>query len=121
MNHVIPFPVTPQKKNRTVHFNRPELLALLDLYTKQVMAGQWRDYAINNGAGMAQFCIFKSAYEFPLYTIVKMLKGGKGAGSTGAIPQYHLFKGREQIKKSDSLPAVLATLQRRIKKPTAVD
>jgi len=54
-----------------VMFQRPELDAILRVYSLMVAAGHWRDYAIDGLRDRAEFSIFRHAAEFPAYRIVK--------------------------------------------------
>lgn len=54
-----------------VMWTRPELGDLLNIYGRQVAAGQWRDYAMGDGAETARFDIFRRASEMPLYRVEK--------------------------------------------------
>ena len=56
---------------RTLYFTRPELNQLLGLYSRNVIRGVWRDYAIDHRDGQALFSIFRHTHESALYTIVK--------------------------------------------------
>src|SRR5260370_18245544 len=60
-----------RRKAKTVFFSRPELNQLLSLYSRQVMRGEWRDYAIDQRESAALFSVFRHTQERPLYTVVK--------------------------------------------------
>ena len=49
-------------------FNRSELNLLLSLYSRRVMSGEWRDYAIDQRAGMAVFSVYRHSQDQPLFT-----------------------------------------------------
>ena len=57
-----------------VFFQRKELDKILNVYGRMVVAGKWRDYAIDDNADQAIFSIFRRASEMPLYRIVKCPK-----------------------------------------------
>ncbi len=61
-----------RRKPPVVHFDRSELALLLDLYSRRVAAGEWRDYAIDAGPTGAVFAVFRSTHERPLFTITKL-------------------------------------------------
>jgi hypothetical protein len=44
-------------------FTRAELNLLLSLYSRHVMSGEWRDYAIDRQDDMAVFSIFRRTFE----------------------------------------------------------
>lgn len=58
-------------KGAVVHFDRPELDAILNLYGFFVAAGEWRDYAIDGLKDKAVFSVFRRSSEAPLYRIEK--------------------------------------------------
>jgi hypothetical protein len=45
-------------KRKTVYFNRLELNQLLAVYSRHVIRGEWRDYAIDHRDGFALFSPF---------------------------------------------------------------
>lgn len=61
-----------------VAFSRIELSQLLNVYSQRVARGEWRDYAIDYGVGMAAFSIFRHSYERPVYVVAKLV-GPRGA------------------------------------------
>ena len=66
------------KRRRPVSFDRGELSTLLSLYSEQVAAGHWRDYAIDSLPGQALFSVYRSAYE-PDFVVAKQIAAnGKG-------------------------------------------
>ncbi len=95
-----------RRRHKRVFFTRAELNQLLSLYTRQVMRGEWRDYAIDQHDGAALFSIFRRTQELPLYTIVK------GAPGTSRQGDYILLTGRHRIASGHSLGEILARLQR---------
>lgn len=54
-----------------VMWTRQELTQLLNIYGRQVAAGHWRDYAIDDGVDSACFSIFRRSSEVPLYCVDK--------------------------------------------------
>ena len=69
---------------RTLYFTRSELNQLLGLYSRNVMRGVWRDYAIDHRDGQALFSVFRHTHESAAYTIVKSGHAGGSAGVHGA-------------------------------------
>jgi hypothetical protein len=69
-----------------------ELKRILNTYGRMVMAGEWRDYAIDFRPDAAVFSVFRRTAEIPLYSIEKRprLKDRQGqysvvaAGGAGA-------------------------------------
>ena len=65
------FDVIPATATSFVFFDRRELNALMQLYGREVAAGEWRDYAVAGLADVAIFSIFERAAESPIYRIEK--------------------------------------------------
>jgi len=95
-----------RKRHKRIFFSRAELNQLLSLYSRQVMRGEWRDYAIDQHDGAALFSIFRRSQELPLYTVVKLASGASRHGD------YMLLSGRERIAVGATLGDVMAQLQR---------
>lgn len=87
-----------RRRPRRVFFSRIELHQLLTLYSRQVMRGEWRDYAIDQQDAAAAFSVFRHSQEGPLYTIVK------------TAPEYALLQGRRRLASGGSLGEVLPSL-----------
>ncbi len=58
-----------------VGFDKRELRQLFGLYSRRVMSGEWRDYAIDFGPKGAVFSVFRRAAEQPLFAIWKLAHG----------------------------------------------
>lgn len=98
----------PRRLQRPVFFDRRELQRLVSLYSENVMAGAWRDYAIDQGSDdLALFCIFRHSGEQPLYVVAKQQVG------PGAF-EYLLFEGQRRARKAGSLDAVLDFFRRHL-------
>jgi Protein of unknown function (DUF2794) len=98
-----------RRKTKPCFFSRVELNSLLSLYSRQVARGQWRDYAIGLQDGKALFAVFRHSSEAALYTIVKAaLPGDRGAAFT-------LMSGRLPLGRAESLPDILAGLERKLR------
>jgi Protein of unknown function (DUF2794) len=86
-------------RHRPLYFTRSELNMLLGLYTRHVARGEWRDYAIDQGEGMALFSVFRHSLEGPAYRIVK---------TAGAATEFVVLRGRRRVRAAASLAAALA-------------
>lgn len=82
-------------------FDRTELNLLLSLYSRRVMSGEWRDYAIDLRSGMAVFSVYRHSHDHPLYSIAKRTASGRER-------EYLVFRGPEQLAQSRSLSQALA-------------
>lgn len=92
------------RKHKRIFFSRLELHQLLSLYSRQVVRGAWRDYAIDQREGAAIFSVFRHTQESPLYTIVKSAPG------SGRHGDYVVLQGRRRLACGGSLSEVMATL-----------
>jgi hypothetical protein len=88
-------------RRRVVSFDRRELATLLDLYSRRVSSGEWRDYALDFKPGMAIFSIFRHSAEQPLFAIAKLFRGATRLG------RYHLFRGPKRVAAGDDLKELL--------------
>ena len=100
---------------RRVFFSRIELNQLLSIYSRQVMRGEWRDYAIDQRDEAALFSVFRHTHESPLYTIVKTAPDARAGVKTAPdarAGEYALLQGRRRIASGRSLGEVLPSLLR---------
>jgi hypothetical protein len=97
-----------------IRFDRPELKRILNTYGRMVMAGEWRDYAIDFRDDVAVFSVFRSTSEMPLYSIEKRprLKDRQGQYSVVAA-------GGQVLKRGHDLAGVLRVLDRKLLKAVA--
>ena len=94
-----------------IRFDRPELKRILSTYGRMVVAGEWRDYAIDFRDDAAVFSVFRRASEMPLYSIEKRprLKDRQG--------QYSVIApGGQVLKRGHDLAGVLRVLERKLLK-----
>jgi hypothetical protein len=102
----------PERGDAGIRFDRVELKRILSIYWRMVVAGEWRDYAIDFRDDAAVFSVFRRACEMPLYSIEKrpMLKDRQG--------QYSVIApGGQVLKRGHDLPGVLRVLERKLFKP----
>ena len=104
MSQIVRLSDVRRRRRGRVAFSRSELSQLLDIYSRRVARGDWRDYAIDLGVGMAAFSIFRRSYERPVYVVAKLV------GPTGA--HYAIFDQQNNaVRQSDTLAEVLAILR----------
>ncbi len=96
-----------KKQRQKVFFDRRELRALLDLYSRRVASGEWKDYAIDQYGPMVVFSIFRHSFDRPLFAIAKRASG-KGC-------DYVVFSGRQQLKNGSTIGEALAVLERQLR------
>jgi hypothetical protein len=95
-----------KRLRRPVFFDRHELNKLLSVYSRRVMGGEWKDYAIGHGDGMVTFSVFRNACDRPLYTIIKCAAGSHRSGD------FMLCSDRTLLKRGRSVGEVLSHFQR---------
>jgi len=92
-----------RKQPASTFFNRRELQQLLNLYSRRVASGEWRDYAIDQVGNAAVFSVFRHTMETPLFSITK-----RGQGS-----EYVVHSGPRRLKRASTLSEALSVLERR--------
>lgn len=90
-----------------VCFSRQELNKLLSVYSRRVIRGEWKDYAISLGNGSAAFSVFNGSGGAPVFTVVK-LASAKGTGD------YVVYDGNRRMKRGASIDEALRLLERQI-------
>jgi len=101
MATLLDLPTGRQKKagkGRTF-FNRQELRQLLEIYSRRVATGEWRDYAIDHHGNIAIFSVFRHSYDAPLFSVSK--------SNAGKESNYIVFHGKQKLKQSQSLDTIL--------------
>lgn len=101
-----------RRNQRPVYFSRSELNQLLSLYSRRVMTGEWRDYAIDHKPGLALFSIFRHSHDQPLYSVAKRHSGGSKPGKDC---DYVVFSGRQQLARSGRLAEALRVFERKLR------
>ncbi len=94
-----------RRRPKRVFFSRRELDRLLSLYSRRVMAGEWRDYAIDHRDGMAIFSVFRHSFERPLFAIAKRPTQG------GGRDQFLLMRAGQVLRRSDRIDQVLPNVE----------
>ncbi len=89
-------------------FNKRELDQLLTVYSRRVMSGEWKDYAIRHDPTMAAFLIYRNNSRQPAFSVIKHQAAG---GKT----EFVVFHGRERLKRSDTLKDAVTVLNRKLK------
>ena len=94
-----------------IRFDRLELKRILNIYGRMVVAGEWRDYAIDFLDDAAVFSVFRRTSEMPLYRIEKRPKLKERQG------QYAVVAASGHIlKRGHDLATVLRVLERKLVK-----
>ena len=93
-----------------IRFDRPELNRILSLYGRMVVAGEWRDYAIDFGEEAAVFSVFRRASEFPLYRIEKNPRLARKQGAYSVVAATGLI-----LKRGHDLRRVLGVFEKSLR------
>lgn len=96
-----------QKDPLPVTFHRTELDRILQVYSRHVGSGAWRDYAIDHFKDRAVFSVYKRASEVPIFTIEKDPKRARKQGAFSVINASGLV-----LKRGAELPQVLKVFDR---------
>ena len=94
----------PRKVSVNVFFNQDEFRSILNIYSRHVASGEWKDYAIDAKGYMALFTIFRHSYDTPLFSIAKRLNGKKF--------EYLLLHRQQTIKRSGQLSVILKEIDK---------
>jgi hypothetical protein len=98
-------PIPSLAPRNQVTFNRRELNRILDLYGRKVVAGEWRDYAIDFLKDRAVFSVFRRSSEMPIYRIEKNPKQARRQGTYSVVSVTGLI-----LKRGHELDRVLRVL-----------
>jgi len=102
-----PRPGGKARKGEASFFDRRELHQILQLYSRKVMAGEWRDYAIGGDDAGAVFAVYGHSSPVPLFRIAKRLR------PTRRQARFQVSCGGRVVRMEKSLEAVLRALERR--------
>ena len=91
-----------------IFFTRAEFEAILSLYGRKVVEGEWRDYAIGSTRDVATFAIHRRASEQPLFRIEKRPKLARKQGAFAVIAASGLV-----MKRGHDLAQVLKVFEKR--------
>ena len=92
-----------------IFFSKIELTSILNLYSKQVSKGNWKDYALDSKVDNAIFSIYRHTQDKPMYQIIKnSIKGFRNK------PTFYIKKGEEIISKSSKLSIILSHFEKKL-------
>lgn len=97
-----------RRRRSFVYFNRQELNQLLQLYSRRVAGGEWRDYAIHHDVAQARFMVFRHRLEGPAFTIVKCAPDQNGKNT------YLVASASHPLRHGASLGEVLGVFARKL-------
>ena len=93
----------------TIYFSKYELTVILNLYSKQVSLGSWRDYAIDSKNDIAVFSIYRHTHDQPMYQVVKTSKKGYRNN-----PDFFIKDSNKIIYKSKVIEQILSKFEKKI-------
>ena len=96
-------------EKKIIFFSKLELSSILNLYSKEVSKGNWRDYALDSKIDNAIFSIYRHTQDKPMFQIIK--NSQKGFRNR---PSFYIKKGEEIISKSKSLFTVLSNFEKKL-------
>ena len=102
------FNIIKSEKN-FVFFSKKELSSILNLYSKQVSNGFWKDYALDSQVENATFSVYKHSHDKPMYRIIK--NSQKGYRNK---PNFYIKKDEEIIIKSSDLCIILSKFEKKL-------
>ncbi len=96
-------------EKKLVFFSKIELSLILNLYSKQVSKGNWRDYALDSKIDNAIFSIYKHTQDKPLYQIIKnSYKGFRNK------PNFYIKKNEYILSHSRELSKILLNFEKKL-------
>ena len=96
-------------EKKFIFFSKLELTSILNLYSKQVSKGLWKDYALDSAIDNAIFSIYKHSLDKPMYQIIKISQ--KGFRNK---PSFYIKKGEKFVSKSNSLFTILSSFEKKL-------
>ena len=93
--------------NHNLYFSKDELAKILNLYSRGVSSGEWKDYAIDFNKNNAFFYIFKHSLATPECILNKSLERKKRK-------IFFNLKSKNQNKKFENLDQLIFSLNRKI-------
>jgi len=109
MTEILPLHVQGPRRRASppVFFDRRELQAILDVYSRMVSLGEWRDYSFETGDDAAAFLVYRRASEAPLYRIVKRARPKRRQET------YQVVAPGRILRRGDDLRQVLAVFDKK--------
>lgn len=109
MNEILPLHLQVQRRRlpAPVFFDRRELQVILDVYSRMVSLGEWRDYSFETGDDVAAFLVYRRASEAPLYRIVKRARPKRRQET------YQVMAPGRILRRGEDLRQVLAVFDKK--------
>ncbi len=103
-SNLVRLPAGRRTHRTRVFFSREELRLLLDVYSRRVATGEWRDYAVDSTGPVAVFSVFRHSFDSPLFSITKRVNGKQC--------DFQVQAGRETLKRSKTIREALSVFKR---------
>lgn len=97
-----------RRRRRVTYFSRGELNKLLSLYSRRVISGEWRDYAIDQRDGMALFSVFRHSHDRPIFTIAKR------SATSDSASEFLVLSGRQRLRRTRSIDQALNVFDQKL-------
>ena len=91
-------------KFKKVYFSKIELASILNIYSRNVSRGVWKDYALDHNNSSAIFSVFRSSFECAVLEIHKK-KVSNGF-------EYSIIKNKKIMYTSKDLSKVLSQTEK---------
>ena len=98
-----------KSEKKLIFFSKIELTSILNLYSKQVSKGYWKDYAFDSKIDNAVFSVYKHSHDKPMYQIIK--NSHKGFRNK---PIFLIKKDEQIISKSNSLQIIISNFEKKL-------
>jgi len=98
-----------KRRQPLVFFDRRELSKLLNLYSRRVISGEWRDYAIDHDGRRVVFSIFRNTSETPAYSIMKESSHARGSA------KYVVTRGWRQLVRTRTIDEAVTAVERELR------
>ena len=92
-----------------IFFSKLEFTLILNLYSKQVSLGSWRDYAIDSKSDIVVFSIYRHTHDKPMYQIFKISKKGHRHN-----PDFFIKNSSKIIFKGKVIEKILSKFEKKI-------
>ena len=89
------------KEKEKITFSKNDLYSIIQVYSKKVSNGIWKDYSINFERNYAEFSIYKHTHASPEFSIVKDKK-----------KKFFIYSRAQELKKSKNINDVLDVLKK---------
>ena len=96
-------------EKKLIFFSKFELSLILNLYSRQVSKGNWKDYALDSQVDNAIFSVYKHSQDKPLYQIIK--NSNKGFRNK---PNFYIKKNEEIISHSKELSKIILNFEKKL-------